>query len=193
MKIVNAVFESSLFDPGEYPAGNRSEIAFIGRSNVGKSTLLNFLLGRKKLARTSSTPGKTQRLNFYLINDGFYLVDLPGYGFTRAPETINRTWRQAIDSYFKLSANLKTVMQLVDMRHDPTVLDRNVSIWLREAELLGGTLAVKSDKISKSKRSQHLSNIQKKLELPLDSPLIMVSSIEKIGKDEIWGLISQFL
>lgn len=186
MKIKSAEFITSAVGPDGYPSPDLPEVAFIGRSNVGKSSLINNLVLRKKLARTSSTPGKTQTINFYRVNDKIHLVDLPGYGFTKAPEQVNRQWRQFIDIYFRNRNALLGVIQLIDCRHNPTDMDRRVFVWLMETGLIGGVCAVKSDKISKNRLHQSLRTIRDALMMPDTIPLIPHSSITGAGRDALW-------
>ncbi len=186
MKITGAEFVSSAVDIAGYPAATLPEVAFAGRSNVGKSSLINMLLNRKKLARTSSTPGKTQTINFYRVNNQLYLVDLPGYGFTKAPEKINLQWRKSIDQYFRNRTSLFGVYQLIDSRHPPTAMDMRVCEWLKETGLLKGVCAVKTDKLGSSKIKQSLNRMATSLQIPQDMPLIACSSHTRIGRDELW-------
>jgi GTP-binding protein len=186
MKIVSAEFVTSALEPTGYPNVEHPEIAFAGRSNVGKSSLINLLLNRKKLARTSSTPGKTQTINFYRVNHQLYMVDLPGYGYTKAPEKINLQWRQSIDQYFRNRHNLCGVFQLIDSRHEPTAMDMRVCEWLMETGLLKGVCAVKTDKLGSSRVKQSLNRIATFLRLPPDIPLIACSSHTRTGRDELW-------
>ena len=191
MKITSAEFVKSAVVPEGYPASDLPEIAFVGRSNVGKSTMINTLVQRKKLAKTSSTPGKTRLINFYLVNSRLFLVDLPGYGYSKAPERISQTWMQAVDKYFQTRKTLLGVYQLIDCRHPPTELDRKVCQWLVETNLLKGVSAVKTDKISPSKVQESLKRIRQTLNLADDYPLIPFSSITGTGRGELWRYILQ--
>ncbi|MBN1880211.1 YihA family ribosome biogenesis GTP-binding protein [bacterium] len=186
MKIKSAEFIKSATDPGGYPVTDLPEIAFVGRSNVGKSSLINNLVQRKKLAKTSSTPGKTQTINFYRVNDCMLLVDLPGYGFTKAPEKTNLQWRQFIDTYLRTRENLRGVIQLIDCRHEPTAMDRRVFVWLMETDLIGGICAVKSDKLSRSRLIQSLHTIRGDLMMPDTISLISHSAVSGKGRLELW-------
>ncbi len=189
MKITSAVFVKSAFTPEEYPPGVLPEIAFVGRSNVGKSTLINHLTARKMLARTSSTPGKTRLLNFYTINEFVTLVDLPGYGYTKLPEMVSETWRKAIASYFDSRKTLASVFQLIDIRHPPTVLDVKVSHWLRQCGILGATLVVKADKVSRNNQIRNRRNIIEALALSENDSVIIYSALSNIGRTDAWDQI----
>jgi GTP-binding protein len=193
VKITRAEFVRSSLKPEDYPITNFPEIAFAGRSNVGKSSLINHLINRKSLARSSATPGKTQTLNFYLINDSIMFVDLPGYGYSKAPESANAVWRRAMDHYFAERAVLKTVFQLVDIRHPTMEIDIRVAQWLQVNQLLGGCFATKSDKLSKSKQSANCAQYRKDLLLPDSCPLIAYSTTKSMGRDEAWGHIKRIL
>ncbi len=188
MKIKHAEFITSAVNHHGYPEESLPEIAFAGRSNVGKSSLINCLAQRKKLARTSSAPGKTQTLNFYKINTAFYMVDLPGYGYSKAPESVSRTWMGFIDVYFQNRNHLRTVCQLIDLRHEPTQMDLRVSHWLRQHNLLGLTIGVKADKLSRNRQMQYRARIRRILDIP-DSDLVISSVVTKAGREEILSFI----
>lgn len=190
MKITSAEYIKSAVFESDYPVWTGSEIAFVGRSNVGKSSLINSLMCRKRLAHTSSSPGRTQTLNFYLVNDFIYLVDLPGYGFTKAPESVSQKWRQAIDRYLTTRSQLMGCIHLVDIRHSPSAMDVRVSHWLREMSLLCSTIAVKIDKISRNAAVQALHSIRTNLELRSDDLLIGYSSLTHVGRDELWKVMN---
>ncbi|MGB3975046.1 MAG: ribosome biogenesis GTP-binding protein YihA/YsxC [bacterium] len=186
MKITSAEFVKSAVAPEGYPVSNLPEIAFVGRSNVGKSSLINTLIQRKKLAKTSSTPGKTRLINFYLVNSKLILVDLPGYGYANAPEKVSRTWMQAVNIYFQTRNTLTGVYQLIDSRHPPTELDRRVCQWLIETKLLKGICVVKTDKISTSKVQESFNRIRELVDETYECPLIAFSSVTGRGRDELW-------
>lgn len=189
MKISSAEFLTSAVKPEGYPDPVLPEIAFVGRSNVGKSSLINRLVQRKKLAKTSSTPGKTRMINFYLVNENLVLVDLPGYGYTKAPENVSRRWRKSIDTYFRLRHNLAGVFQLIDSRHAPGIIDRKVCTWLQETNLLRGVCAVKTDKIAPSKVAGTLKRIREHLDLSTDFPVVACSSQTGEGRHDLWKQI----
>ena len=192
MKINSAEFIVSASSPKQFPkTPSLPEIAFAGRSNVGKSTLINSLLSRKNLVKTSSTPGKTQLINFFKINDEFYFVDLPGYGFAKVPENIRIKWKILIESYLHERESLKKVVLIVDSRHPPTSQDKQLKDWL---DYYGRPTLIVASKIDKLKRNQvqkHLKQIEKNLALR-KNPLGH-SSLQKGTREEIWKNIIPWL
>ncbi|MBN1297828.1 YihA family ribosome biogenesis GTP-binding protein [bacterium] len=193
MKIVNAEFITSAVHPDGYPDTGLPEIAFLGRSNVGKSSLINNLVLRKKLAKTSSVPGKTQTINFYRVNDFVCLVDLPGYGYTHVPEHVSGKWRKFMDTYLQSREALAATVQLIDARHAPSAIDIRVYHWLAETELLGAVFAVKCDKLSRTRQIQSQAAIRSTLELPASIPLVMHSSLTGQGRDDAWQQICSLI
>jgi GTP-binding protein len=189
MIIKTAEFVKSAVKPVDYPAGGLPEVALAGRSNVGKSSLLNRLLNRKGLARTSKTPGRTQLLNFFLVNDGFFLVDLPGYGYARAPESERKRWGLMIEAYLGGSDNLRGLLLLVDSRHPPSELDKQMYGWLVAHGLTAAVVATKDDKLSRSQLARSLATIRKDLSLPKEISLIPFSSETGQGREELLDLI----
>lgn len=185
MKIVTAEFVTSAGKAVECPPGPRPEIAVSGRSNVGKSSLLNSLFGRKKLVKVSSTPGKTQRLNYFLVNDRFHVVDLPGYGFAHAPDSVRDQWRDMMQEYLRTRRQLAAVIQLVDSRHEPSREDREMVKWLRGEQLPFCLVASKIDKLGQSKRAPALRAITEALRVPATQTLIPHSSETGEGKTEL--------
>ena len=175
------------------PKDFRPEYAFIGRSNVGKSTLINTLLGRKNLARTSSEPGKTQTINFYKINGRMYLVDLPGYGYAKASKEVTEKWGKMIQRYFAESDQLMYIFQLVDMRHAPTKQDVAMMDLIRYLDYQPVVIATKADKLKKSERQKAESLVRKTLNLSGDDILIPYSSVTKEGREEITDLMEQVM
>ncbi len=173
------------------PDTGQAEIAFAGRSNVGKSSLINGLLNRKSLARTSSVPGKTQTLNFYHVNDGFYLVDLPGYGYAAANLQAKAQWGKMIERYLTSSPHLKAVFLLVDIRHDPTKDDKMMAEWIIASGREPVVIATKLDKIKRSQIQKQLSAVRKGLGLSAETPLIPFSAQTRQGRDEIWKIIEE--
>ena len=161
----------------QWPAENLEEIAFVGRSNVGKSSFINAFLGRKNLAKTSSKPGKTRTINFYNIDNKFRLVDLPGYGYAKVSKAEKAKWDKLINEYLHDRENLKEVFLLVDIRHDPTALDIQMYDWIIESGFTGFVIATKYDKISKNKLSKHIKAIKEKLNID-DEDLIFAYSSE---------------
>ena len=168
------------------PKTGQPEIAFAGRSNVGKSSLINCLMNRKSLARTSAKPGKTQTVNYYHINDEMYLVDLPGYGYAAANLQFRSQWGKMIEDYLHRSDDLKAVFLLVDIRHDPSENDRLMYSWIVNNGFKPIIIATKLDKIKRSQIQKQLAAVRKGLELEKDTVLIPFSAETKQGRDEIW-------
>jgi len=179
--------------PQQYPEINLPEIAFAGRSNVGKSSLINVILNRKRFARTSSSPWKTQTINFYEVNNAFRIVDLPGYGYARVSKTEKEKWGSMVEGYLKSRENLLKVVQLIDARRPPTDMDMQMYEWLRYYQLDGFVVATKSDKISNNEKQKNISNIRKGLGLNKEDILLLVSSLNKQGKDQLVGLLEELL
>ena len=188
MKIAAAEFVKSAFNKQHWINDGRPEIAFLGRSNVGKSSLLNSLLGRKGLARTSNTPGRTQSINYFLINESFYFVDLPGYGFARVSKSIRADWGEMARDYLSESSSLVLSIHLVDSRHEPTKLDIQLNEWLVQNEKPFIVAATKTDKLSRHELMTQLKVIRSTLS---NSEVIAYSSISKSGRDEIWNEIAK--
>lgn len=184
-RIVKAELEAIASDPKGYPERKLPEIAFAGRSNVGKSSLLNYICGRKKLAYVSGNPGKTRTINFYLINDKFRIVDLPGYGYARTSRKISEEWGKMIESYLTERENLLKVVQLVDIRHKPSTQDIQMYEYLRYYNLDGLVVATKADKVSANEKAKALGLIRKTLGLTKNDSLIPISSLKKTGKQEL--------
>ncbi|HZG87092.1 ribosome biogenesis GTP-binding protein YihA/YsxC [Paenibacillus sp.] len=189
MKITSTEFVISAVKPEQYPDDALPEIALAGRSNVGKSSLINRLIQRKNLARTSGQPGKTQTLNYYRINNNMYFVDLPGYGFARVSQETRKQWGKMIEKYLTERMNLRAVLHLVDIRHAPSAEDVMMSEWLDHIGIETCVVATKADKIPKGKRPAHVKVIREKLGLAKDRPVIVFSSEEGLGKDELWAWI----
>ncbi|BCJ88520.1 ribosome biogenesis GTP-binding protein YihA/YsxC [Effusibacillus dendaii] len=193
MIIRSAEFIISAVGPKQYPEGNQPEIALAGRSNVGKSSLINKMINRKNLARTSSTPGKTQTLNFYHINESFYFVDLPGYGFAKVPKPVQAQWSKFIEQYLSKRDCLKAVLQLVDLRHPPSKEDIHMFEWLGHFGIPRIVVTTKADKISRGHWPKHQKVIRQALQLPKNVPMVLFSSETGQGKDELWGLLAPYL
>ena len=169
------------------------EVAFAGKSNVGKSSLINSLMNRKSYARTSSQPGKTQTINFYNINDAMYLVDLPGYGYANASPAVKAKWGKMIEKYLRQSANLKQVFLLVDIRHDPSENDKMMYNWIVDNGFRPVIIATKLDKIKRSQIAKHVKAVRTGLRLKEDDILIPFSSQTKQGLDELWNTIEGYI
>jgi len=184
MKIHSAEFLMSAATTRQFPAATLPEIAFAGRSNVGKSTLINSLLNRKKLVKTSATPGKTQLINFFKINDQFYFVDLPGYGYAKVPESVRRKWKNLVEAYLSDRETLRNVVLIIDCRHNPTVQDRQLLEWLEYYERPSLIVASKIDKLKRGQVQKHLKKI--KHDLSIESVPLGHSSIQYGRREEIW-------
>ncbi len=173
------------------PVNDKPEVAFAGKSNVGKSSLINALVNRKAYARTSATPGKTQTINFYNINDGLYLVDLPGYGYARVSEKEKEQWGKMIERYLHGSEQLRAVFLLIDIRHEPSANDRLMYKWVVEQGYQPVIIATKLDKIKRSQVQKHVKMLKEGLSLIPGTKVIPFSSTTKQGRDEIWELIER--
>ena len=175
------------------PQTGRPEVAFAGKSNVGKSSLINALMNRKSLARTSSQPGKTQTINFYNVNDVMYLVDLPGYGYAKVSEAVKAKWGKMIENYLHQSATLKAVFLLVDTRHEPSGNDRLMYRWICDNGYEPIIVATKLDKIKRSQVQKHLKMLRQGLELLPGTQVIPFSAETKQGREEIWELMDSVI
>ncbi|SDY32391.1 ribosome biogenesis GTP-binding protein YihA/YsxC [Tindallia californiensis] len=193
MIIKEASFIGSFVKPEQFPEDVVPEIALAGRSNVGKSSLINTLLGRKKLAKTSGTPGKTRTINFYRINQHFFLVDLPGYGYAKVSKKERHSWGKMIENYLAERENLREVVLLVDIRHDPSEDDRIMYEWIRNQGYGHLVVATKADKLSRSRQMQQLRRIKTKLAMPENAAIIPFSSLKKTGMEEVWDLLKTHL
>ena len=171
------------------PENDKPEIAFAGKSNVGKSSLINALMNRKSYARISATPGKTQTINFYNINDVLYLVDLPGYGYAKVSEKEKEQWGRLIERYLHSSARLKAVFLLIDIRHEPSANDKMMYRWIVDQGYEPVIIATKLDKIKRSQIQKHIKMIREGLSLVPGTKVIPFSSSTKQGREEIWELI----
>ena len=170
-----------------------AEVAFAGKSNVGKSSLINALMNRKALARTSAQPGKTQTINFYNINDAMYLVDLPGYGYAKASEDVKAKWGKMIENYLHTSKQLKAVFLLIHIRHDPSANDRMMYVWMVYQGFAPIIIATKLDKIKRSQIQKNVKAIREGLNVQPGTTIIPFSAETKQGRDEIWELIDSFV
>jgi GTP-binding protein len=193
VKILSAEFVLSASRAIECPKGPRLEIAVSGRSNVGKSSMLNSVLGRRKLAKVSDTTGKTQLLNYFLINDRFHLVDLPGYGYAKAPESLRDQWRSMMQGYLRTRRQLVGMIQLVDSRHEPSREDREMVKWLMIEQLPFCLIASKIDKLSSTKRAPALRMITRELGVPATQVIVPYSSETGEGRSELLAWMDQTL
>ena len=185
MIVKNAELCSVAVREDQYPPADLPEIAFAGRSNVGKSTLLNYLTGRKKLARVSGSPGKTRTINFYELNGVLRIVDLPGYGYAKTSKSVTEGWGLMIEEYLEKRPNLVSVVQLVDSRHDPSAQDVQMYDYLKYYHLDGIVAATKSDKISRNEKQKNSSRIRTALDMKPEDSLIFVSALKKQGGEEL--------
>ncbi|MBR2824363.1 MAG: YihA family ribosome biogenesis GTP-binding protein [Clostridia bacterium] len=192
MEIRKAEFITSLADYGPFEGRGLPQIAVAGKSNVGKSTLINKLCNRNKLARTSSTPGKTRLINIFLLNDAFHLVDLPGYGFAKVDKREKARWGKMMQDYFTTSQELKHVFCLVDIRHEPTEDDRTMNSFLRQMNIPFTVIATKADKISRGARSKHLAPICRAL-LVQPWEIICFSGEDGTGRPELLQRMEEVL
>ena len=189
MKIKNVELEIVCGITSKLPETDKVEIAFAGKSNVGKSSLINALVNRKALARTSATPGKTQTINFYNINDELYLVDMPGYGYAKVSESEKEKWGKLIERYLHTSQQLKAVFLLIDIRHDPSANDKMMYDWIVEMGYQPIIIATKLDKLKRSQVQKNVKAIKEGLGVLPGTVIIPFSSETKQGRDEIWDLV----
>lgn len=190
MKIESVSYVLSAGNARECPEGNLAEIALSGRSNVGKSSLVNSLIGRRALARVSNRPGKTQRLEYYIVNGRFHLVDLPGYGFAQAPAAARNRWSRMMQEYLRTRRQLAGVVQLVDSRHDPSREDREMVQWLREERMPFCLVVTKCDKLAPTKREPAARALAASLELPATQPVVAYSSETGDGRPALLAWIA---
>jgi len=193
MKIKKAELEKVAVHPDQYPNTGRPEIALAGRSNVGKSSLINTLVNIKSLARTSSSPGKTRTINFFNINDSFYLVDLPGYGYAKVSKEEKKKWGKMIEDYLNGREELKLIALLVDSRHAPTEDDKLMLNFIRHSGKKLVVIATKIDKLSRSELIKNINMLKRELQLTDQDYFIPFSSLKKIGKEELWKVFEENL
>ncbi|MEN2765707.1 ribosome biogenesis GTP-binding protein YihA/YsxC [Ornithinibacillus xuwenensis] len=193
MKVTKAEIVISAVSQKQYPNDMLPEVALAGRSNVGKSSFINKLINRKNLARTSSKPGKTQTLNFYRINDAFYFVDVPGYGYAKVSKTEREKWGKMMEEYFQTRESLKAVLLITDIRHEPTRDDIQMYDFLKHFDLPVVVVATKMDKIPKGKRAKHLKRTIETLQVEQGDLVLPFSAETGEGKDEAWGILNKYL
>ncbi len=177
----------------KFPRNDKMEVAFAGKSNVGKSSLINAIMNRKSLARTSSQPGKTQTINYYNVNDEFYLVDLPGYGYTKANIAVKEQWGAMTERYLHTSEMLYAIFLLIDIRHEPGANDKQMYQWMVNQGYHPIIIATKKDKIKKSQLNEHIAMIRRGLEAAAETIIIPFSSLSKEGRDDIYALLDDML
>ncbi len=190
-KIKTVRFMKSAVTPAQYPQHPFPEIAFIGRSNVGKSSLLNTLVNKKNIARTSNTPGRTQLINFFNVDDTLCFVDLPGYGFAKVPERIKQQWKPMIEAYLLQSKHLTSVVLIVDSRHVPTRHDIMMWEWLQSYRISGILVATKIDKIPKTKQQKHVNTVKETLHVHAPQQVFPFSALTGEGVRNVWQAIME--
>ena len=193
MKIKTSQLEAVAVKRSQYPEDNMKEIAFAGRSNVGKSSLLNLITGRKALARVSGSPGKTRTINFYNINGDFRIVDLPGYGYAKVSKSVSEGWGEMMERYLEQRESLRKVIQLVDIRHAPSAQDQQMYDYLRHYGLDGIVVATKADKVSRNELQKCIKTIRQTLKLGPEDLVIPVSALNKTGYEELLAEIERLL
>jgi len=189
MRILSAEFLTSATGPKQFPSDRRPQIAFAGRSNVGKSSVINALLHRRNLVKTSATPGKTQLINFFIVNDAFYFVDLPGYGYARVPYAVTDAWGPMIEGYLKGSPELRAVVMLLDVRREPDERDVRLIEWLRQYDIPAICAVTKADKLNRQEAERARRNIFSRLKIT--EPVLLISAKNGQGMKELWGEINK--
>ncbi len=192
MIIKSAEFITSAVKPSQYPPAVLPEIAFAGRSNVGKSSLINTLVNRKRLVKTSSTPGRTQLINFFNINEKFSFVDIPGYGYAKVPASVKKKWGPMIETYITTRKTLKGVVLIMDLRRTPGPEEMNMLDWLNHYGIPSVPVLTKSDKLSKTRQQKQLKKISNTLSADKDN-LILFSAKSRQGKDEVWDVVKKLI
>lgn len=192
MDVKSTEFIKSAVEPAHYPVSDLPEVAFAGRSNVGKSSLINILVNRKSLVRTSRTPGRTQLVNFFSVNGQFVLADLPGYGFANVPLAVKRTWGPMIETYLAQRANLRGVVLILDVRRIPSPEDRLMLQWLRTFSIPVLPVINKCDKVSRNERARQAAAISRALDVPADE-FVFFSALSKEGKEFLWERLESLL
>ena len=190
--IKNVNLETVCGITSKLPENTLPEVAFAGKSNVGKSSLINGLMNRKSYARTSQQPGKTQTINFYDINQEIYFVDLPGYGYAKVSEAIKAKWGTMIERYLHTSRQLRLVFLLIDIRHEPSANDKHMYSWIVDQGFNPVIIATKLDKLKRSQVQKNIKQIKVGLNVTEGTPIIPFSAVSKQGRDEIWKLIEQY-
>ena len=193
MKITSVDLKISAVRRSQYPTDNKPEFLMVGRSNVGKSSFINTMINRKNYARTSATPGKTQTINFYNINNAIYFVDLPGYGYAKVSQETKKKWGKMIENYLLKSKKLRIIFLLIDIRHEPSQNDIDMFEWILHYGFNPIIVATKSDKLKRSQLQKHISVIRKTLNCIEGTPIIPFSSLNKSGREEVWEYIEASL
>lgn len=193
MKILSAAWLASATAPLQYPRQLLPEVAFAGRSNVGKSSLINTLVHRKGLVKTSATPGKTRTINFFLVNERFVLVDLPGYGYAKVPLEVRASWQPMVETYLQQRDTLRAVVHIVDLRHPPTDQDRQLRAWLLHARTTVVSVATKADQVKPGQRATRITAVRQGLDLPETEPLVLFSAHNHEGRLTLWNTLLPLL
>ena len=193
MKITSAEFVKSAVWPNQFPPATMPEIAFVGRSNVGKSSLINALVGRKSLAKTSNTPGRTQLINFFTVNNSLFFVDLPGYGFAKVPRSVKKDWGDMIETYLRERRNLALVVFILDVRRDPSADDLSLRDWLDHYRIPYAAILTKSDKLSNQQALGRKKLIEKAMGKGASGNTILFSAKTRKGSEELWQFIERHL
>lgn len=193
MKITEAELVISAVSQKQYPADSLPEIALAGRSNVGKSSFINKMIKRRSLARTSSKPGKTQTINFYKLNEAFYFVDVPGYGYAKVSKQERNKWAMMMEEYFETRESLKAVVLVTDLRHKPTSDDVQMFTYVKYLQLPIIVIGTKLDKVPKSKKDKHISIAKKTLQMEKEDPFIPFSSETGAGVEDMWSILNAYI
>ena len=193
MEVNNVKLDRVAVRYDQYPTDQKPEIAFVGKSNVGKSSLINTMINRKSLARTSQNPGKTRTINFYNVEELLYFVDLPGYGYAKISRSESEKWGKMIETYLKKREELRYIIFLIDIRHEPSANDKMMYEWLKHYKHEVVIVATKSDKLKRSQLQKHVSILRKGLNMDKEDLLIPFSSESRAGKEELWKIIEDGL
>lgn len=193
MKITKAEFIKSATKPSQYPPPDLPEVAFVGRSNVGKSSLINALVGRKNLAKTSNTPGRTQLINFFSVNDKISFVDLPGYGFAKVSRAVKKNWGEMIEAYLRGRPNLALVILILDIRREPNADDLSLRDWLEHYRIPYLYALTKSDKLSNNEIFRQKKLIEKTLRVSEENKLVIFSAKTATGREQLWRIMENKL
>lgn len=193
LNLNNAKLQVSAVDKSQYPEQGKPEFVFMGKSNVGKSSLINYLLNRKSLARTSAKPGKTRVINFYNIDEKAYFVDLPGYGYAKVSKTEKESWSDMVDNYLYERRDFRLFLLIIDIRHEPGEMDLVMMDWLKKYALDYVVVASKADQVNLSERQSKIENLRKIFNMPNEKAVIAISTLKKFGRDELWELTQKKL